>query len=55
MMSARRYLQEKWMNGCKEFGMKILKYIGTFLIYLIMFALVCIFFTGNGSFIYEAF
>lgn len=35
--------------------MKILKHIGIFLIYLIMLTLVCIFFTGNGSFIYEAF
>lgn len=35
--------------------MKVLKHIGTFLIYLIMLTLVCIFFTGNGSFIYEAF
>ena len=35
--------------------MKILKQIAVFLIYLIMFVLVCIFFTGNGTFIYEAF
>ena len=35
--------------------MKVLKTILTFLIYLAMFVLVCIFFTGNGAFIYEAF
>lgn len=35
--------------------MKIFKHIGVFLLYLIMFVLVCIFFTGNGTFIYEAF
>ena len=35
--------------------MKILKSIGTFLIYLAMLILICIFFTGNGSFIYEGF
>lgn len=35
--------------------MKVIKKVGTFLIYLIMFVLVCIFFTGNGTFIYEAF
>ena len=29
--------------------------IGTFLIYLAMFILICIFFTGHGTFIYEAF
>ena len=32
-----------------------LKTIGTFLIYLAMFILICIFFTGHGTFIYEAF
>lgn len=35
--------------------MKILKHIGVFLLYLTMFILVCVFFTGNGTFIYEAF
>lgn len=35
--------------------MKVLKTIFTFLLYLAMFILVCIFFTGNGTFIYEAF
>lgn len=35
--------------------LKAIKKILTFLIYLIMFLLVCVFFTGNGSFIYEAF
>lgn len=35
--------------------MKVLKTLGTFLVYLAMFILVCIFFTGNGTFIYEAF
>lgn len=35
--------------------MKILKSIFTFIIYLVMFILVCIFFTGNGAFIYEGF
>lgn len=35
--------------------MKILKRVALFLIYLAMFLLVCIFFTGNGAFIYEAF
>ncbi len=35
--------------------MKVLKTVGVFLLYLAMFALVCIFFTGHGSFIYEAF
>lgn len=38
-----------------EDNMKALKHIGTFLLYLAMFILVCIFFTGNGTFIYEAF
>lgn len=32
-----------------------LKNIGIFLIYIVMFVLVCIFFTGNGTFIYEGF
>lgn len=32
-----------------------LKTIGTFLIYLAMFILICIFFIGHGTFIYEAF
>ena len=36
-------------------GIKVLKTIGTFLIYLAMFILICIFFTGHGTFIYEAF
>ncbi len=35
--------------------MKPLKKILTFALYVLMFALVCIFFTGNGTFIYEAF
>lgn len=35
--------------------MKLLKGFFTFLIYLIMLALVCVFFTGNGAFIYEGF
>lgn len=35
--------------------MKILKTIAVFLLYLAMFILVCIFFTGNGTFIYEGF
>lgn len=35
--------------------MKLLKKIFVFLIYLIAFLLVCVFFTGNGAFIYEAF
>lgn len=35
--------------------LKILKGIGVFLLYLAMFLLVCVFFTGNGAFIYEAF
>lgn len=35
--------------------MKRLKGIFVFLMYLVMFLLVCIFFTGNGAFIYEAF
>lgn len=35
--------------------MKVIKTILTFLLYLVMFILVCIFFTGNGTFIYEAF
>ncbi len=35
--------------------MKYLKNIMIFLIYVLMLALVLIFFTGNGSFIYEAF
>lgn len=33
----------------------ILKNIGIFLLYLLMFILVCVFFTGNGTFIYEGF
>ncbi len=32
-----------------------MKKVISFIIYLIMFILVCIFFTGNGAFIYEAF
>ena len=35
--------------------MDFFKKTGTFLIYLAMFILICIFFTGNGSFIYEGF
>ena len=35
--------------------MKILKKVLTFILYLAMFILVCIFFTGNGAFIYEGF
>lgn len=35
--------------------MKILKNIGILLLYLVMAALVCAFFTGNGTFIYEMF
>lgn len=35
--------------------MRVLKHIGIFLLYLMMFILVCVFFTGNGTFIYEAF
>lgn len=35
--------------------MKLLKGFFTFLIYLAMFLLVCMFFTGNGIFIYEGF
>lgn len=38
-----------------EVVMKAIKSIGIFLLYLAMFILVCIFFTGNGTFIYEAF
>lgn len=32
-----------------------LKNIGIFLLYLAMLILVCVFFTGNGTFIYEGF
>ncbi len=35
--------------------MTIFKKILTFALYVIMFVLVCVFFTGNGTFIYEAF
>ncbi len=35
--------------------MKLAKKVLTFIIYLIMLMLVCIFFTGNGAFIYEGF
>lgn len=35
--------------------MKFLKNTAVFLLYLVMFILVCIFFTGNGTFIYEGF
>lgn len=35
--------------------MKFIKESAVFLLYLIMFILVCIFFTGNGTFIYEGF
>lgn len=35
--------------------MRKMKKIISFIIYLIMFLLVCVFFTGNGAFIYEAF
>lgn len=33
----------------------IFKNIGIFLLYLAMLILVCVFFTGNGTFIYESF
>lgn len=43
-------------NFWKDLYMKQkLKTIGTFLIYLAMFILICIFFIGHGTFIYEAF
>lgn len=35
--------------------MKIAKRIFSFIIYFIMLILVCVFFTGNGEFIYEGF
>lgn len=35
--------------------MKVIKGIITFALYLAMLVLVCIFFTGNGTFIYEGF
>ena len=35
--------------------MKMIKTVFTVLIYLAMLLLVCIFFTGNGAFIYEGF
>jgi len=35
--------------------MKILKNVLIMLCYIAMLILVCVFFTGNGSFIYEAF
>lgn len=35
--------------------MKMIKTVFTILIYLAMLLLVCIFFTGNGAFIYEGF
>ena len=35
--------------------MKFIKKSAVFLLYLIMFILGCIFFTGNGTFIYEGF
>lgn len=35
--------------------MKLVKGLFTFIIYLVMFLLVCMFFTGNGAFIYEGF
>ncbi len=33
----------------------LLKKIGTVLLYLLMLGAVCVFFEGNGTFIYEAF
>ncbi len=33
----------------------LVKKIGTALLYLIMLGAVCVFFEGNGAFIYEAF
>ena len=39
----------------RRINMKFLKSALTFVLYLIMFILVCIFFTGNGTFIYEGF
>lgn len=52
-----RKLQSSTVNNFwKDLYMKQkLKTIGTFLIYLAMFILICIFFTGHGTFIYEAF
>lgn len=35
--------------------LNILKNTGIFLLYILMFILVCMFFTGNGTFIYEGF
>ena len=35
--------------------MKVIKGIFTFILYLLMLLTVCIFFTGNGAFIYEGF
>lgn len=35
--------------------LNILKNTGIFLLYVLMFILVCVFFTGNGTFIYEGF
>lgn len=35
--------------------LNILKNIGIFLLYILMFILICMFFTGNGTFIYEGF
>ena len=43
----------KRMKGTKI--MKMIKTVFTVLIYLAMLLLVCIFFTGNGAFIYEGF
>lgn len=35
--------------------MKLIKGIFTFVLYLFMLLMVCVFFTGNGAFIYEGF
>lgn len=51
----RNYGAENNEIGKDMIGLKVIKGIFTFLIYLVMFILVCMFFTGNGTFIYEAF
>lgn len=36
-------------------GRKLIKNVAMFFLYLMMLILICIFFTGNGEFIYEMF
>ncbi len=49
------YIRSAVFSAERRINMKFLKSALTFVLYLIMFILVCVFFTGNGTFIYEGF